>query len=216
MNIKLDRDTITPELKHIMREVKSPLPLYQAGAKAVQVELTKHLRALEARGNKRGWPSKKFFAGGPDSVEKRVGVASISNSGAEITIADPRFVHRIEGGTVTPKRRKLLAIPLTAEAYRLSGTGSLRESMPGLKVWRFPRGLFLVKETEERRTKSGKVTKGKGGGISRMRVLPLFKLVRSVTHSPKPDEMPKAAELGAAAGRAMLTAARLLLKATPQ
>lgn len=209
MNIKLDRDTITPELKRLMREVKNPLPLYQAGAKAVQVALTKHLRSLQACGNKHGWLSQHFFAGGPDSVEKRVGIASITSRSAEITIADPRFVHRIEGGTVTPKRRKLLAIPLTDEAYRASGKGSIRESMPGLKVWRFPRGLFLVKELEGRRTKNGKVTKGQGGGLSRIRLLPMFKLVRSATHSPKPDEMPKSAYLGAAA-------ARILFRAQPQ
>lgn len=220
MRFSLTRDTITPELARLQREVKRPIVLYQAGAKAVQVQLSKHMKRLQARGNQMGWPSKHFFAGSADSVEKRIGIAKISDTGAEITIADPRFVHRLTGGTVTPKRRQFLAIPLRADAYALSGKGSLRESAPGLKVWKFKRGLFLVKEVEESRgaksgrgrdASTGRFTAGTGG-VKRIRVLPMFKLVKSVTHRPKPEEMPPTAELATAARNAMLTAARLLLR----
>ncbi len=202
MNIKLDRDTITPELQRLMKDVKRPIVVMQAGAKTVQVELSKHLKRLQSRGNKKGWPTQHFFANGPTSVERRLGVNQVTDTGAIITIADPRFVHRIEGGTVRPKRRQWLAIPLTAAAYALSGKGSIRESMPGLKVWRFKRGLFIVRELGESR-----------GKISRVRVILMFKLVKSVTHSPKPDEKPDEKQLGAAAGKAMERAARLLTNA---
>lgn len=220
MNVSLKKDTLTPELKRLFQEVKRPLVLYQAGAKAVQVEISKHLRALQARGNEKGWPAQHFFAGGADAVEKRVGISKVSDKGAEITIADPRFVHRIQGGRVVPKRRKFLAIPLTAEAYRMSGKGSLRESMPGLKVWKFKKGLFLVKEVQERRAGSGEQGAKKRdksgkfvGGVKRTRVLLLFKLLRGVTHRARPDEMPPERELGAAAAGAMARAARVLLRA---
>lgn len=203
MKFDLDKDTITPELQRLMANVKRPVVVMQAGAKTVQVELSKHLKKLQGRGNKKGWPAQHFFAGGPASVERRLGINSVTDTSAVITIADPRFVHRIEGGTVRPKRRQWLAIPLTAAAYALSGKGSIRESMPGLKVWRFKRGLFIVREIGESR----------GKGIGRVRVILMFKLVKSVTHSAKPDEKPDEKSLGSAAGKAMERAARLLTRA---
>jgi hypothetical protein len=187
---RLDRDTMTPELRRLAREVKRPRTLMEAGAKAVQKEIVAHLRRLESRGNEMGWPSQKFFSGGPDSVEHRVGIAKLDDRGAIVTIADPRFVHRIEGGRVTAKRRKFLTIPLRAEAYALAGKGSLKESAPWL-VLRFP---FL-----------GKVAPGT--------FEKWFVLVPAVTHRPHPNEMPDRAELGRLAGQAMLKAARILLRA---
>jgi hypothetical protein len=222
MQIKLDKDTITPELKRLVREVgqkRGTQPIFQAGAKAVQVGISKHLKRLQARGNKRGWPSAHFFAGGPTSVERKVGIAKVTNTGAEVTIADPRFVHRIEGGTVTAKRARMLAIPLTAEAYALSGKGTIRESMPGLKVWKTRKGLYLIKEEIEKRGRgAGSGERGAGRrsamSIGRVRVLPMFKLVRSVTHGKHPDEMPKTEELSQEARGAMEGVARRLLGAS--
>jgi hypothetical protein len=213
MFIRLDKDTITPELQRLMREVSRPRSLMEAGAKTIQVEISKHLRKLQDRGNAKGWPPQKFFAGKPDSVEKHVGISRITNTSAEVTIADPRFVHRIEGGTVTPKRAKNLAIPLTAEAYAAAGKGSIKESMPGLKLVKFPRGLYLVKEVGEKTTR-GATGRRKYGAVQRLRVFPMFKLVKSVTHNPHPEEMPDAAALGAAARDAMTRAAQILLRAT--
>lgn len=205
MKFSLNKNSITPEIARILAEAKKPRVLYQAGAKAVQKEIVTHLRNLESRGNIKGWPSQHFFARGATSVEKNVGVARLDDRGAVITIADPRFVHRITGGTVTPKRAQFIAIPLTAEAYAVSGKGSLRESMPGLKVVKLPRGLFLVKELSEK-------TSGRGG-VDRIRIVLLFKLVKSVTHNPHPDEMPNLDKLSEVAASAMFTAAAILLKA---
>jgi hypothetical protein len=191
MNIRLDTDTVTPDLQRKLREVKRPRTIFEAGAKRVQVEISKHLKMLQARGNQMGWPSRGFFAGQADSVEKRVGIASMTDSGARIEIADPRFVHRITGGTVTAKRVKFLAIPLNAEAYAMSGKGSLREAASGMVV-RFP---FLGYQSM-------------GGDFRKM-----FLLCRSVTHSPHPDEAPDVEALGVAAGKAMNRAADILLRA---
>lgn len=204
MQVKLTKDTITPELKRLMGEVKRPVVVFQAGAKAVQVGISKHLKALQGRGNAKGWAPRHFFAGRPDSVERNVGINKVTDKGAEITIADPRFVHRIIGGRVTAKRARMLAIPLTEEAYALSGKGSLREAAPGLKVVVLRKGIYLVRESEER---------VKGKKQKRIRAMPLFKLVRSVTHSAHPNEMPDTVKLGSDAGAAMDKAARLLMRA---
>lgn len=212
MFIGLTKDTVTPELKSIVSTAKRPRALMQAGAKVTQKEVSDHLRKLQARGNKKGWPPQKFFAGKPTSVEKNVGVSQITDQGFTVTIADPRFVHRITGGTVTAKRTKNLAIPLTAEAYAKSGKGSIKESMPGLFVVKFKRGLYLVREVSEK-TRNGATGKRMFGPIKRIRVIPLFKLVRSVTHKPHPEELPDTAKLAESARTAMFTTAKLLFKA---
>lgn len=198
MRITITRDTVTPELARILQQVKRPQALMQAGAKAMQVGISQHLRTLQARGNLQGWPEQKFFAGKSTSVERNVGISEITNTRAVVTIADPRFVHRIEGGTVTPKRRKFLTIPLSALAYALSGKGSLRQSAPDLRMIFTRKGAWLVKE--------------RPSGSAGNRFDFWFKLVKSVTHKPHPDEMPSTARLAALAEAAMRKAAWLLFK----
>lgn len=202
MTFNLTRNTITPDLRDKLAKVQRPLTVIEAGAKAVQKGITKHLRTLQSRGNEMGWPAQKFFAGGPNSVEKNVGIAKLTDKGALITIADPRFVHRIEGGTVTPKRRKLLAIPLRAEAYKLGGKGSIKESAPFLKLVVFPKGVYLIEEQGNRK---------RGSKISRIVIRPWFKLVPKVTHRAKPNEKPNEQELANEANSAMTRAADLLI-----
>jgi len=208
---RLDRDAMTPELRRLAREVKRPRTLMEAGAKAVQKEIVAHLRRLESRGNEMGWPSQKFFSGGPDSVEHRVGIAKLDDRGALVTIADPRFVHRIEGGRVTAKRRKFLTIPLRAEASALAGKGGLKESAPWL-VLRFP---FLGRISGASSAASGRLRDVSGkflGKVAPGTFEKWFVLVPAVTHRAHPGEMPDRAELGRLAGQAMLKAARILLR----
>lgn len=193
MKFRITTDTIRPDLQRKIKAAQRPITIYQAGAKSLQREIVKHMRTLQARGNEMGWPSQGFFAGGKNSVEKNVGISKLTEKGAIITIADPRFVHRITGGRVTPKRRKFLAIPLTAAAYALSGQGSIRQSAPGLKVVG-RRKLYLAVE--------------KGDRIELW-----FALVKSVTHRPHPEEAPSEAALATAAGAAMERAADLLMQA---
>ena len=205
MLLSLTKDTVTPDLKRLLREVDRPQSLFEAGAKTAQRFITRHLRDLEARGNKKGWPSQHFFAGGKNAVEKNVGIASVTPKSAVITIADVRFVHRILGGTVTPKRAGALAIPLTAEAYGLAGKGTLRESMPGLILFRTARGAFLGKSTMQ------KVAGRKG--LKRQQIKALFILLKSVTHKPHPNELPDQARMGAEIHDAMAKAAAIMIHA---
>lgn len=193
ISIRLASNTISPDLARKARQVQRPRTLYEAGAKAVQRGIVTHLRALQARGNASGWPSQNFFARGRNSVEKNVGIASISDKGAVVTIADPRFLHRITGGTVTAKRRRFLAIPLRAEACALAGKGSIREAAPFLKVRRASGGrLFLVRELKDRSEF-------------------WFALVPSVTHKPRPEDQPDQAALEREGAQAMERAADVLL-----
>lgn len=196
---------ISPALDKLAKLPRAARTMLEAGAKEVQVQIRKHLKTLQKRGNQKGWPSYGFYAGKPHSVDKAVGITSVTSAQAVVSIADPRFSHRITGGTVRPKRRKMLAIPLTAEAYSYQGKGSLRESFPGLFVVRAKRGVFLATSEFERR--GGKRGRGRKGEITRQRLRFLFKLVAKVTHKPHPEEMPDQAELTAAANLAMRTVA---------
>lgn len=202
IRLKPVRDELRGDLERFKAAGRSTLPLLQAGAKAVQVEISEHLRELQNRGNARGWPSRKFFAGGADSVERRVGVAEMTPSEARVVVADPRFLHRIEGGPITPKRRKRLAIPLTAAAYAAGGKGTVREAMPGLQLMVRGKALFLGIARE-----SGK---GPRGG-KKWVWIPHFLLAKIVTTRPHPEEAPDESLLSARALEAMKRAARLLM-----
>lgn len=211
MIFRLDRDVCTGDLKRMLKEVARPRSVFEAGAKACQVHLKKWMRTLQARGNEKGWPSQNFFAGGKNSVEKNIGIASVSDTSAVITIADVRYVHRIEGGTVTPKRLKFLAIPLTAAAYAMNGKGSLLESMPGLVVVKTARGAFLAQSFFEKA--KGKKIGGKGKSLERQRLVFLFRLLRSVTHRPHPNELPMRDRLERDVREGMVKAADILIRA---
>ncbi len=76
----------------------------------MQIVIWAHLDRLQARGNENGWPSQKFFAGKQTSVRKNMGISSPTDSGAVVTIADPRFVHRITGGTVKSSTTTILRL----------------------------------------------------------------------------------------------------------
>ncbi len=195
MRIAFKSDTATPHLKRLLETARSPRTartLLGAGAKAVQVAISKHLRALQARGNEKGWPAQKFFAGKATSVEKTVGISARSDDAVIVSIADPRFVHRLTGGTVKAKRAKYLAIPMTAQAYAAIGKGTLRESMPGLRFVKLRNGQRFL---------------ALGGKF-------IFALKESVTHSAHPEEAPDEKQLADAGLAGMdLAAKRLLLAA---
>ncbi len=195
MKFTLQRDTMTPGMRSLLARCKRPAVVVQAGAKAVQVAISQHLRALQARPNQSGFAHRRFFAGRPDSVERNVGTSRLSPNEAVVSIADPRFVHRIKGGLVRPKRAKNIAIPLTEEANRASGKGSIKESLPGLRPAVIKGNKYLVRDLP-----NGKVEV-------------LFRLKPWVLHSEHPEELPPQDELIAAADRGFETAARRLVGA---
>ena len=200
MSWHLTHDTLSPDLVRLAQSAKHPINIYGAGAKAVQKGIVDDLLKLEARGNAKGWPSQKFYAGGANSVRKHVGIARLDDHGAIVEIADPRFIHHITGGTVTAKRAGALAIPLTAEAAALQGKGTLRQSAPDLVQIKTRKGAYLARPT------AGKTSAG-----DRLRFL--FILLKSVTHKPHPGDAPDPRRLNELARDAMVKAAQILLRA---
>ena len=189
-------DGITPELNRIIAGFSRPRSILGAGAKAVQKGILAHLARLQARGNAKGWPQQFFFSGRLTSVAKNVGVTELTDVSATVTVADPRFVHHISGGEIRAKRGRALSIPLTPQAARLAGKGSLRQSAPWLVMIKSKSGqAFLAAPT----TKNGPLVNW-------------FILKSRVTTSPHPEAAPDEAELAREAKSAMRKAADLLVR----
>lgn len=130
----------------------------------------RHFLQRNAKGNKKGWPSKDFWS---REGAKNTALQEVTPRRAVVTIASAAIGHKIKGGTVRPKRGRMLAIPATAKAYVF---GSPREG-----AWASGE-LFLVKP------KSGTpfLATGKGDDIE-----PQYWLVPKVTHKPDPDTLPR-------------------------
>ncbi|MEK9752258.1 MAG: hypothetical protein VW338_03475 [Rhodospirillaceae bacterium] len=196
MNITV-KDTATPKLKALAKKLDG-VTISQAAGKAVQVLLVDHFKDRQAEGNKQGWPSQGFWYGVTGSVANATAVSSVTKTTATVSIADARFALRLFGGTITPKRKKALTIPLIAEAYALQGKGSIKDLIPGSKII----------QSKERAHHGFIVTEQEDGNLKFW-----FLLVKKTTHAPDRRALPKDAEIEQAAARASNRAVQLLAAA---
>lgn len=180
---------------------RRPVVLLQAVGKEVAVALQKHFRARDGEGNRRGWPSQHFWS----KVAAKTSHQNATADGVTVTVASAPFIHKITGGKVTAKAAGALAIPLTAEAYKKQGKGTLRESFPGLFVLRTRKGAWLVRSSQENRGQSREkgARRQKPRGIQRERLEFLFRLTKSVTHRPDPRALPPEGTIPTAIDRAI-------------
>lgn len=185
-------DGITPELSRIAREFSDTRPLMAACGKRLEVEVRKHFAELDRKPNSMGWPKRHFWN---RQVRSKVILTSVTSTTAVVTVDSPEAVHRIEGGTIRPKRAKTLAIPANADAYR---TGSPREAdIDQLEYLPLHQGnlvgaLIRRFQTIIRKTKTAyKAVKEVGGEV-------FYWLVRKVTTRAHPEEQPNREKLNAA------------------
>lgn len=113
----------TPKLI-ALREGLSPARINPRIATAVARVIFDHLAAKESSGNKNGWPSQHFYARAAKSI-----TASSDAVAAYVSINIQGFRQRLEGGTIKPVEKKMLAIPARAEA-----SGRRPEEFGNLKV----------------------------------------------------------------------------------
>jgi hypothetical protein len=86
-----------------------------SAAEEISTKMQDHLREFdEKHPNAMGWPRSHFVMGLGKDIE--LDQESVTVDGASIT-ASPELFHRLNGGDVSPKMRKHLAIPARAAAY---------------------------------------------------------------------------------------------------
>lgn len=205
LTIQVETRAVTDALAEMGRTLSRPRTMMEAAGKEVVQALKAHFRERQGEGNRKGWPSRRFWFGVKNSVANATAVDEVTDTSAIVAIASPAFAHKIKGGTVRPKEAKAIAIPLRAEAYRMGGQGSIREHSKGrdLFLLKTRRGAWLVRQK----------SKSRGRGKIRTTTLEFwFKLVGAVTHKPDPRALPEAREIAAAALRGAEKAVTLLTR----
>ena len=198
LSFKVTRDTLTPELREKLRQVKNPRPIAAALGKCLEVELIRTFRQFQTeRPNAMGWPSANFWV---RKVAQKTALTEVHDKFAVVTVASPEFIHRLEGGTIYPTApRTTLAIPANAEAYKMGGPKASGADLQFLLLAQGNLVGALLKKTGQ--TKKGDLT---GGQI-------MYWLVRSVNQKAHPDEDPGknqtvVARISSALGRTLASA----------
>jgi len=198
------------ELRRVVDELQRPRPLMARLGKTLDTDLRAHFLARDAEGNKKGWPRKHFWK---KTVYDATRLTDVSDTGAEVTIASLEFAHKLEGGEIRPLRRKFLAIPISARAYK-AGSPSLWEGPEKLFRLGGPKQpardgsilaiLHKISETKAWVKKArgvgmavgrAKYGSGKKAGRGYTGVLhPMYVLKSSVLHAKDPRALPDQAE----------------------
>ncbi len=164
---KVVKDTATPAFKLILDNVKNPRGLMaKIGARIVN-DLRAHFDRKELLPPTRtGWPKGHLWA----RIAKGTGIRSLDAKQVTVGIggadAGPIFLKRLNGGTIFPKEKKALAIPVHPMAAGKYPSANL---IPG---------VFLIKN-------SGVLAIKQGDGI-----LALWVLRKSVSHPKDPTALP--------------------------
>lgn len=170
----VSKDTARPALRRILASVNPKRPLFAALAGRLTTVLKSHFVEKETQPNKRGWPSGHLWS----KVRSLTGIRSVTETEAVVGIADPRFGMRYRGGTIRPKEKQYLAVPLSAEAARAGYPSA--NLIPGVFMITSKKGSLLLVKRE-----------GKTLSL-------LWALKKSVPHPKDPTALPTDAAINAA------------------
>lgn len=154
----------------LISRLDNPGPILHVVARAAGNVLRRHFRRRPP--NKKGWTSAGFWGQVADSVQEDYDAKS-----ATIVVNDPRFLFKMRGGVLKPKRAKALAIPLAPEFY-------------GVLPSTFPRDrFFLIKDKKGKHL--GILAQKNPDGSLRL----CYVLKKSTTHKPDPQALPPISEM---------------------
>jgi len=179
LTINITEPAMPEELKTIPKFLANPRPLLAAGGRQLVSDLQDHFAERNDQPNKKGWPKKNFWAG----IRGATALAEVSDNSATVSISDPAINQKVYGGTITPKRGKMLAIPLIADAYVAGSPRTLPINFLRLMVARSG-GVYLVENDSTRAPKG----RNKPGMSFAGRFW--YHLVPSVTQDPDPNALP--------------------------
>lgn len=158
-------DTAAPALRELARALGSPRLAMQAAGRNVEKTLHGHFDRKNDRGNRRNWWRSNFWS---QVVKKATSYTGATDREATVTIASREFIHKLKGGVVRGKGKKL-AIPLTSEAKRLGSPSHWTTKGDGQLVFRKSR---------------------RGAPLLFHKGVPFYVLVASVRHLADPDALP--------------------------
>ena len=167
--------------------------VWAAAGGALESLVRRHFLERGREPNKQGWPSRNFWA---KEGAQKTALIGVTESGATIGISSPAIAHKIQGGTIRPKRGKMLAIPASARAY---AAGS-----PRAGKWASGE-LFLVRPSG----KNPFLASAAGDAIT-----PQYWLVPSVTQAPDPRTLPTPEAMAEAVEQAAADAVTRILEET--
>lgn len=191
LTIRITKDEVTPHLQRIFKTMQPGGALQKVLGRGGANALRRHFRDLNAkRPNKLGGKRTNFYSRVAESVQSPVNIGST----IRITIAHPHIAQRLYGGTITPRKAKMLAIPVHASAHGISP-----RVYPGLLAY-IPskkRGDGVLIAGEERTITRGKRKGGK-------RIVPkesgpvIYALKGAISQRADPSVMIPAATMSAA------------------
>lgn len=171
-----------PEVRKALLGAVDPRPMMDAAADSVSNLVTRHLLARNKRPSRPGWPSSNYWGDAAASTQTQV-----SSTDAIVTIHAPGIRLHLEGGKVTPKSGKSLAIPARPEVARVwPSTYSGKE-----------RVFLLVRKA------FGKAYLAERQGDGHLRIL--WRLVKMTRHKADPSVLPPPSALADTAKTAILS-----------
>ena len=168
------RDEVSAKLTQIAMSLARPRALMASLGGRMVEELQEHFMRRDAKGNKRGWTRTNFWANQANGTE----LTSIEDREATVTVATPKtpgaLALKIYGGTIRPRHRNALAMPL--------------QDPRGVSAGELPRGsgpgeTFLLK------SKKGNAFIARHNGKDEEPTL-LYILLKSVTQAADPKALP--------------------------
>ena len=114
ISVTIDTSGNAPQvLVRLDRALANRKDLHQLLAMRLVEELQKHFRKKNGKPNKLGGQRTNFWS----SLAKQTAISRVTEAGAQVTVADRRLRLHVYGGTIRPKEKKALTIPLVAAAH---------------------------------------------------------------------------------------------------
>lgn len=185
ITIDLNDQAFTTQIQALAVQLKDPNKLTKVLGREAANQLKSHFRKKDKTDKNYLSPRRQHFW--------RAVAASVQNpkvnsdaSAVIVSINHPAFAQKVKGGTIRPKRAKMLTIPASEEAY--GRTASTFEAETGLRL------IFIRTGGNDANPFSAAVLATRRSGGLQVE----YVLKASVTQKPDPTAMPPKAELQAA------------------
>jgi hypothetical protein len=203
INVTIEGGNVT---LHIAAPVRNRRGLHAAVASAYAGLLVDHFRAKNSVPNKMGAPKTNFW----NQVAAATQVAEVTEAGATVAVAEQRFRVHLYGGTIVPKKARMLTIPLIPAARGLMARSY--EQKFGVRLFSIPGRRALFERTATAPTEmafrpiAGRMRgTGRGGSRTvtetiikaRSGLRPVYALCPSVTIGADPSALPPPAKTAA-------------------